>query len=250
MKILDAVEAKVGRWALGSVAIALVILLLVIHFVWHPRKPEQAIAPIAPAPGVPAVAPPGSPTPPPVAAVAQATATTTTHFHIVLRRWPTSGPAAPLRGEVPARRGKLAETATAYGSDAPLAAPSAGATDSPPIEIDVTTTTAASTSAAATAPAPATGTFLARPQLPTHGRIGVLAATVPGVLAVDVEALQVRTPWWLIGQPVEVGLDAEASLAEAGAGIALGSKVFAEAGGFVTYKGIQPGICVGAGLRF
>ena len=242
--MFEFIEAKIGRWAIAVGAAVLVIVLLVLHFIWHRRIPLQPGAPIAAAPGIPGSATPSSPSSRP-AAVAQATAATTTHVHIVIRRWPRSWPAAPSGSGVPDR------VATASGSVSPQAPPSVIATDSPPIEIDVTTTSTASSTAAATASAPSLAAAVTVAQHPMlrHGRIGVLAATVPGVLAIDVEALQFRTPWWLVGQPLEVGLDAEANLAEAGAGISVGSNVYVEAGGFTTYRGGQRGLYLGGGLR-
>ena len=137
--------------------------------------------------------------------------------------------------------------ATSSGSGAT----SASTPDSPPIEIDVTTTSVASASASATASLPSQVAAIRSPlAVQDHGRIGLLAATVPGVLAVDFEALQLRTPWWLVGQPIEVGLDAEANLAEAGAGISVGSKAFLAAGGFLGYSLRERGLYLGAGLRF
>ncbi len=189
------------------------------------------------------------PTPPPTAAIGQAVAATSTHVHIVIRHWPRQWVGPGSGGEKPVTR--VAERPT------PGVVPSgstavATATDSPPIEIDVTTTATSSAMAAATAspPEPAAPISPAGSAAPSHGRIGVLAATIPGVFAFDVEALQLRTPWWLVGQPIEVGLEAEANLAEAGAGITIGSKAFVEGGSYLGFDGRQRGLFVGGGLRF
>ena len=244
--MFEFIEAKIERWAIAAGAAVLVALLLVLHFACHQRQPGSPKSPIAGLPTLVGSSAPVNPTPPPAVALAQAAAATSTRVHIVIRRWPMSWPAAPSGNGVPDR------VATASGSVSPQAPPSVIATDSPPIEIDVTTTSTASSTAAATASAPSLASAFPPGQtpVPSHGRIGVLAATVPGILAIDVEALQLRTPRWLVGQPVEVGLDAEANLAEVGAGVGVGSKAFVEAGGDVGYRSRQYGIYIGGGLRF
>ncbi len=252
MKILDDIEVKVGRWAIAAVAIVLVILLLVAHFVWHRRNPVHAVAPIASVPGNPAAVTPSRPTPRPVAAVAQAAAATSTHVHITIHRWPHSWSAVASRRRAPARvnGGSGTSSGMGAGSDSSSATPDTLVSDSPPIEIDVTTTSTATSSASATASAPIATIPVQASMVPTHGRVGMLAATVPAILALDIQALQLHTPWWLVGQPIELSLDAEANLAEVGAGISVGSKAFVEAGGDVSYSGRERGIYIGGGLRF
>ena len=245
--MFELIEAKIGRWAIAAGAAILAILLLALHFASHSRPSGSPRRPIAGLPLVASTPAPMEPTPPPAAAVAQAVAATSTHVHIVIRRWPRQW-AAPGQG------GGSQLQAGGPAPGGPVSGPTAGAiaTDSPPIEIDVTTTSTASSTAAATASAPSQVAGVSPTQLPvpSHGRIGILAATVPGIFSVDVEALQLRTPWWLVGQPIEVGLDAEANLTEAGAGISVGSKAFIEGGGYLGYSLRQRGVYVGGGLRF
>ncbi|MBU6428052.1 MAG: hypothetical protein KGR26_03500 [Cyanobacteria bacterium REEB65] len=248
MKMFEFIEAKIGRWAIAVGAVVLVALLLVLHFACHQRQPGSPRGSIAGLPLVAGMPGPMVPTSPPPAAVAQATTATSTHVHIVIRHWPRQWIAPGAGGGKPAQVGESpAPGGTASGSTA-----AAIGADSSPIEIDVTTSSTARSTAATTASAPSQVAAAMPTQLPVpnHGRIGVLAATVPGVLAVDVEAFQLRTPWWLVGQPIEVGLDAEANLAEVGGGISLGSKAFLEAGGYTTYHGDQLGLYLGGGLRF
>ena len=244
--MFEFIEAKIGRWAIAAGAAVLVALLLVLHFSCQ-RQPGSPRRPIDGLPLVAGTPAPVAPTPPPAAAVAQAAAATSTHVHLVIRHWPRQWPAPGAGGGNPVQAGEGRASGTDSGST-----DMATATDSTPIEIDVTTTSTASSTAAATASAPSLAAELqpARSVAPSHGSIGVLASTVPGVLAVDVEALQLSTPWWLVGQPLEVGLDAEANLAEVGAGVSVGSKAFVEAGGYLGYSGRQRGIYVGGGIRF
>ena len=248
MKMFELLEAKIGRWAIAAGAAILVILLLALHFACHQRQPGSPRGPIAALPLLASTSAPLGPTPPPPAAVAQASAATSTHVHIVIRHWPRQW-AAPGTGG--GRQLQAGGRPAPVGTDSGSTAAAIGA-DSPPIEIDVTTSSTASTSAAATASTPvlATSTQIAQAAAPGHGRLGVLAATVPGILAIDLEALQLQTPWWLVGQPIEVGLDAEANLVEAGVGVIVGSKAFVETGGYLGYDGHQRGIYVGGGLRF
>ena len=246
--MLEFLEAKIGRWAMAVAAGVLIILLLVLRLACHQRLPGSPRRPIAVLPLVAGTPAPMLPTPAPTVAVAQAAAATLTHVHIVIRHWPRKRAAPGAGGRKPVQAG---EGPALGGTDSGSTVAAIG-TDSPPIEIDVTTSSTASSTAAATASAPSLPATIppVRRGVPTHGRIGVLATTVPGILAVDFEALQLRTPWWLVGQPIEVGLDAEANFAEAGAGISVGSKAFVEAGGCLGYYGRQRGIYVGGGLRF
>ncbi len=245
--MLEFIEAKIGRWAVLSGAAVVVALLLVLHFTCHQRQPGSPRRPVAGLPLVAGTPAPMGPTPPAASALAQAAAATSTHVHIVIRHWPQQWAAPGPGGGRQLQAGGPAPDNTGSGSVAATIA-----TEPPPIEIDVTTSSTASSTAAATASAPSQVAGVSPTQLPvpSHGRIGVLAATIPGILSVDVEALQLRTPWWLVGQPLEVGLDAEANLAEAGAGISVGSKAFIEGGGYLGYSLRQRGVYVGAGLRF
>jgi hypothetical protein len=83
-----------------------------------------------------------------------------------------------------------------------------------------------------------------------HGRIGVIAGLMPGVLAADLELVKVDVPHGLVGVPFEVGVDLEANHLQAGAAVTVGAKAFGMAGAFTTWRGDQRGLLLGAGLRF
>ncbi len=100
-----------------------------------------------------------------------------------------------------------------------------------------TTATAASTAQASASVQPVSDPY----ELPTHGRLGLLAAYPIG-LAVDLQLL--RAPL-----PVEVSLDLEANLEQGGLGVAVGSSVFATAGGWARWDRSALGWYVGAGVR-
>jgi hypothetical protein len=99
----------------------------------------------------------------------------------------------------------------------------------------------------------------AGPQAPeAHARLGVLAGTFPGVVALDVQLVR-GTPlrpladWHVLPQAagaLEVSLDVEANLNQAGLAIAAGDKVFAALGYQGSWAPAGHGPFVGVGMRF
>jgi hypothetical protein len=119
------------------------------------------------------------------------------------------------------------------------------------IRIRQTATAAASSGASSSAAVPMADTQGGGRHLeasPTHARLGAMVATVPGALALTYQLEHVEVPPWVVGIPLEVGLDVQGNLSQVGAGVSVGSKAFATGGGYVGWTG--PGWYVGAGLRF
>lgn len=83
-----------------------------------------------------------------------------------------------------------------------------------------------------------------------HGRLGVIAATMPGILAADLELARVDVPPWLVGVPLELGLDVAGNLEAGTLGVSVGSKAFALVGYWSRWNLSAQGVTVGAGLRF
>lgn len=86
--------------------------------------------------------------------------------------------------------------------------------------------------------------------MPDHGRVGVILATMPGAVALDVELLRAELPPWLLGAPMEVGLDVAGNLEAGAVGLSCGSKAFILAGAWSRYNLSDRGWYVGAGMRF
>ncbi len=83
-----------------------------------------------------------------------------------------------------------------------------------------------------------------------HGRIGVLAGTLPGVLALDYQAARVDVPPWLLGMPLELGVDVAVNLEAGAIGVTAGGKGFAGLYGYSRWDLSDQGVALGAGLRF
>jgi hypothetical protein len=81
-----------------------------------------------------------------------------------------------------------------------------------------------------------------------HARLGVIAGTVPGVLALDFQVARLEVPPWVVGVPLEIGMDVEGNPQQIGAGLSVGGKAFAAGGGYMSTTG--PGWFLGLGLRF
>lgn len=114
------------------------------------------------------------------------------------------------------------------------------------IRIKQTATAAASSEASAsTMPAMA---IVHGPMPQEHARLGAFIGTVPGAIALTYQLADVEIPPWVLGTPLELGLEVEGNAQQLGAGISLGSKAFGIAGGYVGWSG--PGWYVGAGMRF
>lgn len=84
---------------------------------------------------------------------------------------------------------------------------------------------------------------------PDHGRLGVIVGPFPGVVAADLEVGRVDASW-LIGKPLELGVDIEANHRQVGVGLTLGNKGFVEVGGFSEWTLSNQGLYLAGGMRF
>ena len=108
-----------------------------------------------------------------------------------------------------------------------------------PIEVDVFQTIATTSSAVASVNVP-----VVKDPLTTHDRLGVIATIMPGVVALDVEAMRLEAPSWIIGAPLELGLDLGGNLQAMSAGVSVGSKAFAEVGAWSRWNLSDRGLLV------
>lgn len=156
-------------------------------------------------------------------------------------------------GELPAHGGGSGM----LGPDAPHEAPSSASQtvgtmdDEGPIVIRVRHQIAASASATSSAAASASVPNLLHPvdSSPDHSRLGVLLAYPVG-LALDVEVLQLQVPAWLVGAPLEVGLDVTGNASQVGAGLSVGGKWFAVGGAWTAWTLGDRGLFLAIGARF
>lgn len=68
-----------------------------------------------------------------------------------------------------------------------------------------------------------------------HGRLGIIAATMPGILAADLQLLRLDVSpvtRWLVDVPLEVGVDAVGNLEAGGVRVSAGGKAFVLVGGW------------------
>ena len=197
------------------------------------------------APTVPPAPPPATP-----AATSAATSSTvaTTEFEfeaIIPPRRVAQNPytvvqASPLGSQTQQQRGDQVDK----NSPGPYSA----VQDEPIIiRIRQTATAAASSEASASLSQPSTVESSANSEQ-THARLGTMVATVPGALALSYQLARVDVPPWVAGVPLELGLEVEGNLAQVGAGLSVGGKAFATAGGYAGWAG--PGWYVGVGMRF
>lgn len=117
------------------------------------------------------------------------------------------------------------------------------------------------TTATGTATAAATSSAEVRPQggdnvvdnRQEYARLGVTAATAPGVLMADLQVLRFEMGGLtrpVFGVDVGLGVDIVANLQAVGAGVSLGGKAYAAAGGWTRWDLGGQGVYLGAGLRF
>lgn len=93
---------------------------------------------------------------------------------------------------------------------------------------------------------------------PNHTRIGVVAGTFPGLLALDVQILRgyPLTPLanWSVLPPevktLELSLDLEFNSHQAGLSLAAGDKLFGSVGYFGSWTELSHGPFIGIGMRF
>lgn len=94
------------------------------------------------------------------------------------------------------------------------------------------------------------------PQIPTsseHGRLGVIAATMPGILAADLQLLRFDVSpatRWLVGVPLEVGLDVAGNLEAGAVGASIGGKAYVIVGAWSRWNLSAQGVAGGIGVRF
>lgn len=121
------------------------------------------------------------------------------------------------------------------------------------ITIKTVATSSTTTAAAASSSAPVDNHGDSVDNSPRHGRLGVGALLMPGVIACTFELASFELPADLVGMRAEIGLDVVANLKAAGAGVSVGpgsGKGFGLVGAFTAYDGSSAGVLVGAGLRF
>ena len=117
--------------------------------------------------------------------------------------------------------------------------------------VQASATSAATSSAIASASAP----VVVPVENPgdNHGRLGITAATVPGILLVDLQLLQLDVSpatRWLVDAPMAAGLDVVGNLEAVGVGVSLGGKTYATAGAWTRWNLSTQGLYLGVGLRF
>lgn len=86
-----------------------------------------------------------------------------------------------------------------------------------------------------------------------HGRLGIIAATMPGLLAADLQLYRLDVSpvtRWLVDVPMEVGLDVAGNLEAGAVGVSAGGKAFVLAGGWSRWNLSGQGLALGLGLRF
>lgn len=84
----------------------------------------------------------------------------------------------------------------------------------------------------------------------SHARLGVIAATMPGVLALDYQLARIDVPTWLLGVPLELGLDVAGNLETGAVGATVGGKGFAGVWAWSRWNLAAQGVSIGLGLRF
>jgi hypothetical protein len=180
----------------------------------------------------PSPVPLASPAPAAQAAATASTAATASQAVRVTIRRPTHEPHAPyFRPIYPHERG-----------DDNVSSPEPHAQEEIVIEVSQAIAAGASSQASASVP------VIKASLTPDHARLGVIVASVPGAIAITYQVADVEIPSWVLGTPLELGLDVEGNLSQVGGGISVGGKAFIEAGGFVSWEG--PGWYVGLGMRF
>jgi hypothetical protein len=219
---------------IAGIVLVIVLALVGLSRCQHPTPPAPpAVVVTAPTPM--ALPHDGPPTPPPAAV-----ATTAVRTHIVIERPVYYGPnglgpsvdvgASGAILDRPLMERIEIDTTADAGATAPVVVPTA-----PPLPVATITTTPKS----------------------EHSRLGILVATLPGVLAVDVEALSVRPLQPLARfnilpadlMTLEVGLDIEANHKQVGALLTTGGKVFVGVGYYGSYD-LNAGPFGACGMRF
>lgn len=84
----------------------------------------------------------------------------------------------------------------------------------------------------------------------SHARIGVITATMPGILAADYQLARIDVPPWVLGTPLELGLDVAGNLEVGTLGVTAGGKAFAGAYYWTRWNLSDHGPALAVGLRF
>lgn len=195
------------------------------------------------------------PTPMPAAsstAIATSSAQTTASqsVRVTVRRSP-KGQSATLNRSNHAKEGRSLSPLSATPDDSDL---------EDDWEFVFEATQAITTGATASAAASSSIVDVAPPQpvdtshdTPDHGRLGVIAATMPGIIAADLQliALDVSPATrWLVDVDMELGLDVAGNLEAGAVGVTAGGKAFVGVYGWSRWNLGAQGIGVGVGLRF
>lgn len=173
-------------------------------------------------------------------AIASSSAAVTTTQRIVIRR--SANPSI----------GKVGQTSKQSNGTSPTSqtSPAPGEPEDDGIILDITQTMTAGASSGAAASASAEHIPESRNMVPDHGRVGVILGTMPGGVALCFEGVRLDAPEWLIGAPLEIGVNVAANLEAVAAGTSVGGKVFAIVGPWARWDGRDRGVFVGAGMRF
>lgn len=189
-------------------------------------KPPDPTVPRAPLPAA-------SPAPAAQAIANSSTATTLSNDLEII---------VPPRRQLPNREGLK----TAQHPEEPGGPPRVSAPEEEPIVIRIRQTATAAASSEASASVHHLGSVT--DMVHQHARLGAMVGTMPGAIALTYQLADVEIPPWVLGTPLELGLDVEGNLSQIGAGVSVGGKAFAAGGGYLGWNG--PGLYLGLGMRF
>lgn len=160
------------------------------------------------------------------------------------------GPAVGGRGQSVVLSGPSPNPSRIPGKAPSLEASNGAGSGAIVIEFEQAITSAATASAQASA-----SESPYAPAIPTssHGRLGIIAATMPGILAADLQVVRIDASpvtRWLVDMPMELGVDTIVNLDAIGSGVTVGSKGFVGLYGWNRWDRTAGGLALGAGLRF
>ena len=176
-------------------------------------------------------------------AVTQATATASQVVKVTITRKPTAQDAPQATKQV--RPGGLSLIGTDGGSTAP--------TDGESITIEVSQAVGVAAGASASVKPDLMVQPVSNPYKFDHARLGVIAATMPGILAADYQLLRLdASPLSrpVLGVDLELGLDAAVNLEAGAVGVTAGKKAFTGAYYWSRWNLSEQGLAAGVGLRF
>lgn len=126
---------------------------------------------------------------------------------------------------------------------------SSNGADYGPMVIEIEQVLSASATASAEASASVAANYL-QPVESSHGRLGIIAATMPGILAADLEIARLDVPPWLVGVPLEVGADVAGNLEAGAVGATVGGKGYVGGYAWSRWNLSAQGLAAAIGLRF